>query len=127
MQKNPAYDDLFGEIIAYLKASVEIGRKAGIRQIMVDPGIGFGKRRRDNLELLRNLSRFHALGSPVLVGPSRKAFLGEILDLPVEERLEGTLAAVVAAILSGAHLVRVHDVKQVRRAARVADALRSSA
>jgi dihydropteroate synthase len=126
MQDNPVYDDLFAEVESGLRASVEEGRRSGIRQIIVDPGIGFGKSGRDNLDLLRGLSRFHALGCPVMVGPSRKAFLGEILHLPVEERVEGTLASVVAAILSGAHIVRVHDVKQVKRAALVADALRPS-
>jgi dihydropteroate synthase len=127
MQLDPTYDDLFAEVIAQLRASVEMGTKAGIRQIIVDPGIGFGKGRRENIDLLRGLARFHSLGCPVMVGPSRKAFIGEILDLPVEERLEGTLAAVVVAILSGVHIVRVHDVKQVRRAARMADSLRPPA
>jgi dihydropteroate synthase len=122
MQADPQYTDLFGEIGTGLRQSVETGRAAGIGQMIVDPGIGFGKRRQDNLNLLRGLSRFHAIGCPVMVGPSRKAFIGEILDLPVGERLEGTLAAVVVAILSGAHIVRVHDVQQVKRAARMADA-----
>jgi len=126
MQANPTYDDLFAEVETGLRASVEKGRQAGVRQIIVDPGLGFGKRLQDNLDLLRGLSRFHSLGCPVMVGPSRKAFLGELLNLPVEERLEGTLAAVVAAILNGAQIIRVHDVKQVRRAAVVADALRPS-
>lgn len=124
MPVSPVYADLLGEVEAALRSSIQAGRKAGIRQIIVDPGIGFGKTRGDNLRLLRNLQRFAGLGCPVLVGPSRKAFIGEILDLPVGERLEGTLAAVVAAIFSGARIVRVHDVKEVARAARVADALR---
>jgi dihydropteroate synthase len=127
MQADPHYDNVLAEVEEELRVAVEKGRAAGIRQIIVDPGIGFAKRRRHNLEILRRCSWFHRLGCPVMVGPSRKAFIGEILDLPVDERLEGTLAAVTAAILSGAHIVRVHDVKQVKRAALVADALRTPA
>jgi dihydropteroate synthase len=127
MQADPRYTDLFAEVETHLRSCVERGREAGIRQIIVDPGIGFGKRLADNCSLLRDLARFHSLGCPVMVGPSRKAFLGDILQLPVEDRLSGTLAAVVAAILSGAHIVRVHDVRQVKRAALVADALCSPA
>lgn len=127
MQTDPVYEDLFGEVERELARSVEEGRRAGIGQMIVDPGLGFGKRQQDNIDLLRGLSRFHRLGCPVMVGPSRKAFIGALVDLPVEERLEGTLAAVTAAIIAGAHIVRVHDVKQVKRAALVADALRPSA
>jgi dihydropteroate synthase len=127
MQADPRYTDILAEVETHLRTCVERGRQAGIRQIVVDPGIGFGKRLQDNLTLVRGLARFHRLGCPVMVGPSRKAFLGDILGLPVDDRLEGTLAAVVAAILSGAHMVRVHDVRQVKRAALVADALRTHA
>ena len=94
---------------------------------MVDPGIGFGKTVTDNLRLIAEIGRFRDLGYPVLVGPSRKAFIGEVTGLPVGERLEGTIAAVVAAVLGGAHVVRVHDVLPVARAARVADALAHAA
>ena len=95
--------------------------------MIIDPGIGFGKTPQDNLRLLTGLRQFASFGRPIMVGPSRKSFLGAILDLPVRERLEGTLAAVTAAILSGANIVRVHDVREVRRAVLVADALRTTA
>jgi dihydropteroate synthase len=128
MQIEPRYDDLFGEITAFLREGVERGRESGIRQMFVDPGIGFGKNLVDNLRLLGGLSHFASIGCPIVVGPSRKSFIGAVLDLPVEERLEGTLASVVAAVLRGANLVRVHDVKQVKRAVALAGAvLRASA
>jgi dihydropteroate synthase len=126
MQTNPVYDDLFGEISASLGQSIQRARAAGVEQIMIDPGIGFGKTTRHNLQLINGLSRFAPLGLPILVGPSRKSFIGTVLDLPVEERLEGTMAAVVACILYGAHIVRVHDVRQCRRAAAIADAIKNS-
>jgi dihydropteroate synthase len=123
MQSKTTYADLFGEIAGYLRAGADLATRAGIRQIMVDPGIGFGKTGTDNLRLIMEIGRFRELGYPVLVGPSRKAFIGEVTGLPVGERLEGTIAAVVAAILGGVHVVRVHDVLPIVRAARVADAL----
>jgi dihydropteroate synthase len=127
MQSKTAYTDLFGEIAGYLRAGADLAARAGIRQIMVDPGIGFGKTVTDNLRLILEIGRFRELGYPVLVGPSRKAFIGEVTGLPVGERLEGTIAAVVAAVLGGAHMVRVHDVLPVARAVRVADALAHAA
>lgn len=127
MQSDTAYDDLFGEIEEMLFKALVRGRHHGIRQMFVDPGIGFGKSMRDNYRLLAGLGRFSSLQAPILIGPSRKAFLGAALDLPVGERLEGTLAAVTAAILAGAHVVRVHDVRAARRAAIVADAVRAAA
>ena len=125
MQQNPHYDDLFGEISVFLEKGLERGHQAGVQQMIVDPGIGFGKRQIDNLQLIAGLSRFRSLGYPILIGPSRKSFIWTILDLPIEERLEGTLAAVVASILNGANVIRVHDVKEARRAARIADAIRA--
>ena len=92
--------------------------------MFADPGIGFGKTAADNFRLLAGLDRFRALGAPLLVGPSRKSFLSGNEKLPPEERLEGTLAAVTAAVLNGAHVVRVHDVRAACRAVRVADELR---
>ncbi|MCK5482813.1 MAG: dihydropteroate synthase, partial [Gemmatimonadetes bacterium] len=92
----------------------------------VDPGIGFGKSAAGNLELIAGIGRLLDLGRPVLVGPSRKSFIGAILDVPVEERLEGTIAACLAALERGARLFRVHDVRQVRRALDVAWAIRNS-
>jgi dihydropteroate synthase len=124
MQLNPTYGDLFVEITAFLRDALERGRRAGIQQLFVDPGLGFGKTMGDNVRLIAGLQRFRDLGCPVVVGPSRKAFLGAILNLPVEQRLEGTLAAVAACVLRGAHVVRVHDVREARRVVLVADAVR---
>lgn len=124
MQMNPVYKDLFGEVIGYLKEGIDLGKAAGIHQMIVDPGVGFGKSLQDNLDLIGGLSRLDVLGHPILVGPSRKSFIGVLLDLPVAERLEGTLAAAVACILHGAHILRVHDVREVWRAGRIADALK---
>ena len=124
MQRDTVYADLFGEITAFLRKALELGKANGIRQMMVDPGIGFGKSTADNYRLLAGLRRFAALGYPVLVGPSRKSFIGAATDLPVDQRLEGTIAATVAAVLNGAHIVRVHDVPDVVRATKVADEVR---
>jgi dihydropteroate synthase len=126
MQSNPVYRDLWGEILAYLQEGIERARASGVRQLLVDPGIGFGKTAQQNLRLIAELRAMRPLGLPILVGPSRKSFIGEILGLPVAERLEGTLAAVVGAVLNGAHVVRVHDVREAVRAVRVADALKSA-
>ena len=124
MQQDPHYDDLFGEVTEFLKTGLMRGEQAAVRQMIIDPGIGFGKRHNDNLQLIAGLSRFTDLGRPILIGPSRKTFIGTILNLPVEERLEGSLAAVVACILYGANIVRVHDVKEAKRAAMIADAVK---
>lgn len=123
MQQDTHYDDLFAEIGSALAGSVRTGREAGIDRIIVDPGIGFGKDLRGNLRLLEGLDRFAGLGCPVLVGPSRKAFLGAVLGTPAGDRLEGTIAACVLAAAKGARFVRVHDVRAVRRAIDVADAI----
>ncbi|RPH37001.1 dihydropteroate synthase [bacterium] len=124
MQQRTSYHDLFGEIRAYLQEGVSLGQKAGVRQFFLDPGIGFGKTSADNFRLVAGLATLLDLGYPLLVGVSRKSFIGIALGLPVESRLEGSLAALTAAILNGASVVRVHDVKESRRAAIVADALR---
>jgi dihydropteroate synthase len=105
---------------------VKNARESGIKQIIVDPGIGFGKTFEHNLEIMKGLQTFSLLGCPVLVGPSRKSFIGTLLNVPVEDRMEGTAAAVTACILRGANIVRVHDVKQMKRVALVADALKGS-
>jgi len=123
MQQQTGYTDLFGEITAVLSRAAAKARTAGIAQIILDPGIGFAKGFHDNLRLLAGSRQFQSLGYPVLVGPSRKAFIGEVLGLPVDDRLEGTMGAAVAAALYGAHIVRVHDVRAVRRALMVADAI----
>ena len=126
MQQDPVYDDLFGEILGSLRASVAAGEEAGIRQMFVDPGVGFGKTLDHNLRIIAGLSRFRSLGYPVMIGPSRKSFVGTLLDLPVGDRLEGTLAAVVACVLNGASMVRVHDVREAKRAVVVAEAIRAA-
>jgi len=125
MQQNPYYDDLIGEIYEYLAASIHLAVKTGIARnnIIIDPGIGFGKRLQDNFEILKRLSEFQGLGCPILIGPSRKSFIGKVLDLSPDKRLEGTLAAVTIGIQNGAHIVRVHDVKQVSRACHIIDLL----
>ena len=127
MQLDTAYGDVVAEVRAFLKAQSERARQAGVREIAVDPGLGFGKSAGQNFELLARLSEFRALGYPILVGPSRKSFLGSLPSrLPVDERLEGTLAAVATAVINGAAVVRVHDVKQCRRVVDVADAIREA-
>jgi dihydropteroate synthase len=123
MQQDPRYDDLFGEILAYLREGLRLGSEAGVSEMVVDPGLGFGKTVRDNYRILAGLERFHALGRPVLIGPSKKSFLGAPLGLPIGERQEASLAALVAGILGGASIVRVHDVREARRAAAIADAV----
>lgn len=116
MQKDPTYEALIPEILDYLRESIQIARKAGIEQIMIDPGIGFGKTFEDNLEIISSLEEFTRLGYPLLVGPSRKAFIGHMLGgAPENERLEGTAVVVTACVLGGAHVVRVHDIKEISK------------
>lgn len=116
---------LMPTIVAGLTASVAAARAAGIpdERIIVDPGIGFGKDAPGNLQIIRELAELAALGLPVLVGPSRKRFIGHVLGLPVEDRLEGTAATVALAIAGGADIVRIHDVGPLRRVAQMADAI----
>ncbi len=129
MQQDPHYDDLMQEIVAYFQERVEFCLQHGIKKenIILDPGIGFGKRLQDNFELIRELKQIADLGYPVLSGPSRKSFIGLTLDLPVEERLEGTAATVTASILNSAKIVRVHDVKEMKRVITIADHIRGTA
>lgn len=125
MQENPTYEALIPEIMDFLRESVRIAEESGIDKVVIDPGIGFGKTFDHNLEIINNLSEFTLLERPLLIGPSRKAFLGGILGgAPPTERLEGTAAAVTACILNGANIVRVHDVKEMVKVARVADAIK---
>jgi dihydropteroate synthase len=126
MQKNVHYDSLFSEIIQYLKGSIHTAESAGLDpcQIIIDPGIGFGKTVEDNLFIIRNLPEFRILGKPILLGTSRKSFIGKILNAEVEDRLEGTLSSVAIGVLNGANIIRCHDVLQTRRAIAVADAIR---
>lgn len=128
MQRNPAYEDLMGEIAFFLRAAVERARGAGIAEdrIVVDPGLGFGKTTEHNLAILRHLPELAILGKPVLVGASRKSFVGKVLDVPVEDRLEGTLATAAYAVAQGARILRVHEVKPVLRTARMVEACLST-
>ena len=123
MQDDTRYDDLIGEIRASFLESLRLAADAGIRQVVLDPGIGFGKTAEHNLEILGRLDEFTDLGCPLMVGPSRKAFIGAVLGLSVGERLEGTIGAAVAAVMKGARILRVHDVLEVARAVRIADAI----
>lgn len=126
MQQEAHYDDLVGEVTAELGASLRAARHAGCRDdhLVIDPGIGFAKTAEHNLVLLNRLDALTTLGRPILVGPSRKSFIGKVLDLPVTERVEGTIAACVVALLRGARLFRVHDVGPARRALDLAEAVR---
>jgi dihydropteroate synthase len=125
MQENPEYDDVISEIRDFLGRAIDKACRSGVdfESIMVDPGIGFGKKLEHNLTILKNLSELGSLRRPVMVGPSRKSFIGNLLDLPVERREAGTLAAVVSSILSGASVVRVHDVRPAKEAAVIVDAI----
>ncbi len=125
MHSAPSYGDVMAEIASELRESVSRATRAGVRpeRLIVDPGIGFAKNVGQSLEALRRLGELHALGRPILVGPSRKSFIGKVLDLPASERLFGTAAAVAACVLLGAHVVRVHDVKEMTQVVRVCDAI----
>ena len=129
MQENPNYDDLIKEVSDYLRDRVKFAKENGVKewQIILDPGIGFGKRVEDNFQLLRELNVIEELGFPVLVGPSRKSFIGLTLNLPVDKRMEGTAAAVAAGILNGARIVRVHDVKEMKQVVKITDEIRGYA
>lgn len=126
MQVQPKYEDVLREVADFLRERRESIVGAGVdpAKVFIDPGIGFGKNLNHNLTLLRSLSTFSSLGSPILVGPSRKNFIGMVLQLGPEDRLDGSLAAAVAASFAGANLIRVHDVKRTSRALKVADTIR---
>jgi dihydropteroate synthase len=119
------YENLIEEVKRELLASVELAKKAGIEEshIILDPGIGFGKTREHNLELINRLDEIRALGFPILLGSSRKSFIGFTLDLPADQRLEGTAATVAVGITRGADIIRVHDVKEMARVAKMTDAI----
>jgi dihydropteroate synthase len=128
MQVNPVYEALIPEIMDYFRMGITIATRAGIAEdkIIIDPGIGFGKTFDHNLEIINNLQVFTLLEKPILIGPSRKAFIGKILgEVPVTERLEGTAAAVAISIMNGANIIRVHDVKEMVKVAKVADSIKS--
>ncbi|HEU0236239.1 MAG TPA: dihydropteroate synthase, partial [Candidatus Limnocylindrales bacterium] len=119
------YDDVIGDVVADLRRAIERAVQAGVpfEAILVDPGFGFGKTADHNVAVLRDLAALRTLGRPILLGTSRKSTIGRILDLPADQRVEGTVATTVLGIAAGADLVRVHDVRENARAARVADAI----
>jgi dihydropteroate synthase len=129
MQNNPVYTALIDDIASFFQNRIDAAVQDGVapHNIIIDPGIGFGKTSENNFELLRKLDAFLFLGKPILVGPSRKSFIGFALDLPEQDRIEGTSAAVTAGILNGASIVRVHDVKEMKRVATIADHIRGIA
>jgi dihydropteroate synthase len=124
-RREPVYGDLVAEVIADLDAALERARRLGVadEDLIVDPGIGFGKTAEQNLTILRELGALRALGRPVLLGTSRKSTLGKVLGLPADQRLEATLATTAIGVASGADVVRVHDVEANVRAARMSDAI----
>ena len=125
MQKAPTYQNVVAEVHAWLTevASQAVDRGIDSSRIMIDPGIGFGKTFDHNLEILRHLMQFRGIGYPMLVGGSRKKFIGRILDLPVHQREEGTAATVAWSIINGANMVRVHDVAKMKQVAQVIDTI----
>jgi dihydropteroate synthase len=125
MQRRPEYDDLIQEVLDFLKDGLERCRSVGIKEelIILDPGIGFGKTFDHNLKIIHQLKKFQALKRPLLLGPSNKAFIGRILDKEAHERDTGTMAAVAACVMNGAHMVRAHNVKLAVETIKVVDAI----
>ena len=125
MQKNAKYVSVVDEIIEHLNSSINIAQAAGVKRekIIIDPGLGFGKTAQQNLEILKNLSSFKTLGRPILVGPSRKSFIGKILNERSENRIYGSVSATLSAVKEGAKIVRVHDVKAVKQALKIEEAI----
>lgn len=124
-QQGTEYRDLMGDMLAFLRKSIKIAEDAGVRpeQIIIDPGIGFGKTLEQNLEVLHRLGELRSLGKPILLGTSRKSVIGRVLGLPPDQRVEGTAVTVALGISCGVDIVRVHDVKEMVRVARMADAI----
>ena len=129
MQNKPVYNDLIIDISSFFKSKIKLATDAGIKkkQIILDPGIGFGKTVGDNFQLINQLNEFCKLGFPVMIGPSRKSFIGTTLNLPVDDRLEGTAAAVAVGVMNGARIVRVHDVKEIKRVVTIVEKIRTAA
>jgi dihydropteroate synthase len=125
MQQAPHYDNVMGEIIASLREEMERAEQHGVdpHQVIVDPGIGFGKRAQDNLSILNRLDELAVLERPILIGTSRKSFIGAVLNQAVDQRVIGTLATVAVSVLKGAHIVRVHDVSAIKQTAAMVDAI----
>ncbi|MCK5453188.1 MAG: dihydropteroate synthase, partial [Calditrichia bacterium] len=123
MQIDPRYDNLMEELYRFFLRQIEYAQSHGISQLIVDPGIGFGKRLQDNLEIIRRLKEFRGLGYPILVGPSRKSFIGKILDVESEKRMIGSAAAVALALNNGAKVIRVHDVHEMKQVSEIVQAI----
>lgn len=125
MQQNPVYKDLIAEINLFLRERIEFAEDSGIKRenLAIDPGFGFGKTPAHNLEILRRLAELKSIGLPLVIGTSRKSTIGIVLDQPVDERLEGTAATIAVGIMSGADIIRVHDVKAMVRVAKMTDAI----
>ena len=122
MQENPVYGDVVAEIKGFFRDRVKEAEAAGVKDIIIDPGIGFGKTAWHNLQILKRLDEFKEHDCPIMVGPSRKSFTGNITGLPANERLEGTIAAVAIAVMNGANIVRVHNVRECKHALKIVDA-----
>lgn len=124
-QDGTAYEDLVPDVIDRMRRLMESAKETGVpeQHVVLDPGIGFGKTAEQSLEVLRRLDEFKVLGRPILTGTSRKSSIGKVLDLPIDDRVEGTAATVALSIAGGADIVRVHDVKQMVRVARMSDAI----
>lgn len=125
MQENPVYDNVIAEIMAFLRRQVHYALEAGVndRKVIIDPGIGFGKRIEDNLRILKMLHVFKELGKPLLIGTSMKSFIGKITDSPLKERIEGTLATIAVALMNGADIFRVHDVHKAGKVLKMVKAV----
>lgn len=124
-QNEKVYEDLMSDIIGFLRKSIKLAESAGIKRVnmAIDPGVGFGKTLEHNLGVIRRLSDLNSLNLPILLGTSRKSLIGNVLNLPVNERIEGTAATVVLGIAGGADIIRVHDVKEMARVAKMTDAI----
>lgn len=123
MQVNPTYENLISEITEFLRTQIQYALKNGVKKhnIIIDPGIGFGKTIEHNFKIIANLEKFKKIGFPILIGPSRKSFIGNLLKLPPDKRLEGTAASIAIGIVNGARIVRVHDVLEMKRVSSIAD------
>ena len=123
MQLNPTYENLISEITEFLRTQIQYALKNGVKKhnIIIDPGIGFGKTIEHNFKIIANLEKFKKIGFPLLIGPSRKSFIGNLLKLPPDKRLEGTAASIAIGIVNGARIVRVHDVLEMKRVSSIAD------
>jgi dihydropteroate synthase len=128
MQKDPRYDDVISEIKDFFLKQIAVAEKSGIVEdrVILDPGIGFGKRVEDNLRIIKMLGEFKKFGKPILVGTSMKSFIGAITGAPLDERSDGTLASVAVSLMNGADIVRVHDVKKAQNVVKLVHAIMQS-